>query len=834
MKPRQFNPVILLGIILCCSLSIRAQHLPPLEISKKQLHGGKLKEEVYNTIKVRDGFLVIGGIFTKPGRKKTLILKVDPDGKTRGEITLDGKLKDGLYSGHITGDNNFLLVGTSWSKGKGEGDVWVLKINPRGQIIWQKTYGGKGWEHGQDVIKTRDGGFLISGFSTTRAKGLRDLFLLKIDENGEKKWERTYGGVHFDFAQCAVEDRVGGFYVLGNTESKGNGRFDTWLLKTDSEGLLEWEKTFGADKWDIGKKLLQTDKGDLYIVGRTQREGNPDIWVIQTNPQGEIQWEQQFGGAEKDIMNDALVTGENGLLLAATTYDQEKKPKSWIIQLDKNGQILRQKFIKTGNNLQIRNLKETSNGDFLLIGNIHLAESHIEQIFLYKITEDPVVKLENYVRTALSKWERKGDFEKLENYKKRVNPTRRREKIYQLVQRIIKDYAKEPFSHSIRNAQHEYDVENEVFRIQFPNMNSIYLPVPLHEAQAFNRNFKDLFFESPEFSIKEKKFMVTYVRIINPHNQKTYTYDSKLPVQYRSKKIDNSYNVSLELENSFNLLNSSLPKESWDTSPTLVGVDHNIPITTELQPQKFALIIGNEDYKSYQEELDAESNVPFAKNDALIIKEYFIKTLGVPNENITMLINATSGQMQRAVRKLQQIQQANGDATEVLVYYAGHGLPDEKTRDAYLIPVDINGNSLEFALRVNELCKALTETPTKRVTLILDACFSGGARAGTLISRRGVRVKPKAYLPASNLIIFSSSSDEESAGAYVPKRHGLFTYFLLKKLQETEGNISYSELAENLNKEVRLKSILINNKQQTPTVTTNPSIGEEWKKWTFK
>jgi len=435
----------------------------------------------------------------------------------------------------------------------------------------------------------------------------------------------------------------------------------------------------------------------------------------------------------------------------------------------------------------------------------------------------------------LRKWENKGEFEKLENYRKRVNTEKRRAKIHQLVKKVIKGYAKDPFSKAIRNAEYDYDVENEVFRIQLPNMNSIYLPVALHEAENFDRNFKDLFFEGPEFSIKEKKFLLTKVRISNPHNQKTYTYDIKLPVEYKSRKMNHSYNVSLELENSFKLSNhSNLKVDNYVEKPIIAGVDINIPVSAEIQPQKFALIIGNEDYKSFQEELDSESNVPFAENDALIFREYIIKTMGVPEENITLLINATSGQMQRAIRKMQQIQQANGALTEIILYYAGHGLPDERSRDAYLIPVDINGNSLEFAVKVNELCRALTETPTKRVTIILDACFSGGARAGTLLSRRGVRVKPKAYRPAENLIIFSSSSNEESSGAYAIKRHGLFTYFLLKKLQETAGNITYSELAENLNKQVRVKSILINDKQQTPSIMTNPNIGDQWKNWVFK
>lgn len=255
----------------------------------------------------------------------------------------------------------------------------------------------------------------------------------------------------------------------------------------------------------------------------------------------------------------------------------------------------------------------------------------------------------------------------------------------------------------------------------------------------------------------------------------------------------------------------------------LPDVDINIPKNNIVRRNTYAIIIGNEDYKSKQPSLSYESNVKFAVNDAKIFKEYLINTLGIPNTNITYLTNATSAEISQAINKLKQIPLINPNA-EIIFYFAGHGLPDDKTKEQYLIPVDVNNSNLSFGIKINDLEKELTANNPKKVLIILDACFSGAARNESLLANRAVRVRPKENVVKGNTIILSSSSNEESAKAYDEMQHGMFTYYLLKRIQETKGNVDLQNIFDYLYFNVREKSLLINNQIQTPTITKSSQI----------
>ena len=175
-------------------------------------------------------------------------------------------------------------------------------------------------------------------------------------------------------------------------------------------------------------------------------------------------------------------------------------------------------------------------------------------------------------------------------------------------------------------------------------------------------------------------------------------------------------------------------------------------------------------------------------------------------------------------------QNTRGEA-ELFVYYAGHGLPEEKSRDPYLMPVDISGKYLSLGIPIRELYGSLTEYPTKRTTVFLDACFSGGARNQGLLAARGVRLKPKNEMLKGNIVVFSASTGEESALPYHKKHHGLFTYYLLQKLKETKGNLSYEELSKFLDQHVPLESVIVNDKEQHPTTNISPDIIDAWTTW---
>jgi hypothetical protein len=257
-------------------------------------------------------------------------------------------------------------------------------------------------------------------------------------------------------------------------------------------------------------------------------------------------------------------------------------------------------------------------------------------------------------------------------------------------------------------------------------------------------------------------------------------------------------------------------------------VDMNIPDNQLNNDSRFAFIIGNEDYSSDQGDLSSEINVDFARNDASAFKEYALKTLGIPNNNIIFMLDATTGQMKQGISKLNLIIKNTQGNADVFVYYAGHGLPDEQTKEAYLIPVDVSGKNAADGIKLKDFYAKLTEFPSKRVTVFIDACFSGGARNQGLLAARGVKVKPKEDLLNGDIVVFTASSGEQSSLPYKEKQHGFFTYFLLKKLQESKGEITYGELSKYINDNVALQSVLINDKEQSPQVNVSLSIENEW------
>ena len=261
-------------------------------------------------------------------------------------------------------------------------------------------------------------------------------------------------------------------------------------------------------------------------------------------------------------------------------------------------------------------------------------------------------------------------------------------------------------------------------------------------------------------------------------------------------------------------------------------IDVNIPVNQKVD-NRYALIIGNEDYKSYQTTLSSEQNVDYAVNDATVFKNYALNTLGVKEENMFFLTNATSGQMSQEIERVSKIVSKIGKDAELIVYYAGHGYPDEINKVPYLIPVDISASNLDRAIKLDDFYTSLSSTNASRVTVFLDACFTGGGRSMGLYASRGIKVRPKTGVLKGNLVVFSASSSDQSSLPYHEEKHGMFTYHLLKKLQETKGDINLGELSEYLEDEVSIQSLKVNKADQEPTVNISNQVTNLWKNWRF-
>jgi hypothetical protein len=263
-----------------------------------------------------------------------------------------------------------------------------------------------------------------------------------------------------------------------------------------------------------------------------------------------------------------------------------------------------------------------------------------------------------------------------------------------------------------------------------------------------------------------------------------------------------------------------------------VDVDKNIPSGTKKNADNtYVLAFGNEDYKSYQPDLKSESNVDYAVNDAYVFTEYCKKVLGVPEKNITLKEDAQQYIMIREIDRFVKFSEIGKDI-ELIFYYSGHGFPDEN-KESYIMPVNIAGTDVKNGISLSNLYRKFTSFQCKRVTVFIDACFSGGGRNAGLVASRAVKIFPKEITVDGNIVVFTASSGDEESSYYKGKNHGIFTYYLLKKLQETKGDLAYGELYDYLKENVQRTALEIY-KDQHPQVLVGAEIEQKWSAWTFK
>jgi tetratricopeptide (TPR) repeat protein len=278
--------------------------------------------------------------------------------------------------------------------------------------------------------------------------------------------------------------------------------------------------------------------------------------------------------------------------------------------------------------------------------------------------------------------------------------------------------------------------------------------------------------------------------------------------------------------------NTPIDKSYTNTSPanacakvSVSDVDTDIPITNRSNANTFAVIIANNDYRKV-------SKVDNAENDGRIFAEYCNKVLGIPQSHIRTHYNVTYGELLDAVEDIKAIAAAKRGNLDVIFYYAGHGVPNEQTKSAYILPVDADGKQMRLCYSLSELYSELSTMKANSTLVFLDACFSGATRSSNemLISARSVAIDVDPDEVEGKLVVFSAATGDQTAMSYDEQNHGLFTYFLLKKLKDSRGNIDLGSLADYLTENVSLESQLKNNKQQIPTVIAGNGYGlTSWK-----
>ena len=437
-----------------------------------------------------------------------------------------------------------------------------------------------------------------------------------------------------------------------------------------------------------------------------------------------------------------------------------------------------------------------------------------------------------FIENRIDKWQQKDSYETLDEYRARMTEKNRDAKIQEMQKLAQQEYISKYESRV--NLRHQelkpYDADHEVFLVTSPDVGEMVVPVPRsnNEARIFASNWNGMQFKNPKYFIDKDHLALAQLTIITPSG-KEYHYDNAAALNYTATNVEVHFdpiNAGMLAANTSNANKQTIQQQNVKLGTS--DVDENIPENPTTNNKTFAVVIANQNYTNV-------AGVPLALNDGLAFSKYCEKTLGMPAENVRYYADASYGTMLRAIRDIKNIASAfNGDIN-IVFYYAGHGIPNEATKDAYLLPTDADGTQTEGCYSLNKLYTELGSTKAKEIVVFLDACFSGSKREeGMLASARGVALKAKQEDPRGNMVVFSAASGDETAFPYSAKGHGLFTYYLLKKLQESKGDVNLGELSDYISENVKQQSVVINRKVQTPTATPSTWIATGWKEMTLK
>lgn len=331
----------------------------------------------------------------------------------------------------------------------------------------------------------------------------------------------------------------------------------------------------------------------------------------------------------------------------------------------------------------------------------------------------------DYVEKRVNEWQKKGEFERTTDWQQRVNEQTRQQKIDELLKDAENSYiAFHTKDITVRPHLGSFDADNEVFALKDETYGTMFVAVPLNEAQDFKRywDFKTI---TPIIQIVEDHVQMIGLDIKMPDGKK-YTYRNSDAFNYNIAEVEYDFEpIELNIPQHVAIQpgEHNITKTKIRTATS--DVDANIPETNASNLNTFVVIIANEDYQSV-------ASVPFALNDGRVLAKYCQRTLGVPAANIKLYENATLNNMRLALAWLKNVCEKYEGEASVIFYYAGHGIPDPSDQSAYLLPVDGDGRYVTTGYKVDELYQKLGAMPAKSTTVLLDACFSGANRDGKM------------------------------------------------------------------------------------------------------
>jgi parallel beta-helix repeat protein len=340
-----------------------------------------------------DGYIIVGDTRSYgAGSADAYFIKTDENGNVEWSKTFGGAYCDLGKSVQQTSDGGYIITGFIGSYGAGAYDTWLIKTNSKGNKEWDKTFGGSDNDGGWAVQQTADGGYILAGVTDSYGAGNDDVWLIKTNSNGNKVWDKTFGGADYDYGHSVQQTSDGGYIIVGNTESYGAGKHDVWLIKMESNGNEEWNKTFGGSNWDMGFSVQQTSDGGYIIVGNTESygAGKHDVWLIKIESNGNEEWNKTFGGSNWDMGFSVQQTSDGGYIVAGDTFSYDTDSYDlWLIKTDTNGNEEWSKTFGGSDSDRGWAVQQTSDGGYILTGYTKSYGDGNFDVWLIKVKGEP-------------------------------------------------------------------------------------------------------------------------------------------------------------------------------------------------------------------------------------------------------------------------------------------------------------------------------------------------------------------------------------------------------------------------------------------------------------
>ena len=366
------------------------------QITFERTYGGGFSDVAHSVIQTLDGGYAVAGFTWSSGAgvSDVYLIKTDSLGDVLWDSTYGGISFDVGYSLQQTSDGGYVITGYTRSSGAGLNDVYLIKMDSLGNTLWDTTYGGDSSDVGRSVVQTLDGGYIIAGETRSFDPGTSDVYVIKTDSLGNVLWDTTYGGSFNDFGYSVQQTSDSGYIIAGQTFSFGAGLGDVYLIKTDSLGTVLWDATYGGGLWDVGHSVQQTSDGGYIIAGQTFSFGasSGDVYLIKTDSLGTVLWDATHGGDSSDVGLSVVQTLDEGYVVAGYTSSfGSSELDVYIAKTDSLGGFLWERTY--GDSVDDRGyaVQQTMDGGYIVAGYTRSMGAGVNDVYLIKTDANGMV-----------------------------------------------------------------------------------------------------------------------------------------------------------------------------------------------------------------------------------------------------------------------------------------------------------------------------------------------------------------------------------------------------------------------------------------------------------